>query len=306
MSRHLISIAARGELARGEFRRGSMVHLEHDLTALAAPLAKRRVVEINRREISALLDKVESANGPYAARNLKMSLSGLFKYCIVPLEILENNPVIGIEVAAAPQRKHTLSDAEMVAVYRACQDPALGRFGTIVQLLLRLPLRRQEIGSLRHDEIDWDEGTLSISAERAKNHQKHLLPMPRQVAEILRAVPDSGRAAVFGVHCEAGFSRWSTMKAELDRRLPDVQPWHLHDLRRTLTSRFAKMGVPLVVSEAILNHREEGRGGLRAVYDQHDYADEIADALQRWSDQLDAMLAGKSAPVVKLRRNAAG
>jgi integrase len=294
----------RGELARGEFRSKSMANLEHDLSGLAAPLDRRRVVEITRREISALVDKVASERGPYAGRNLKMSLSGLFRYCIGTLGIIDNNPTIDVAVAAAPKRKHTLTDTELVAVYKACEDPALGEFNVIMRLLLRLPLRRQEIGGLQHDEIDLEEGTLRISAKRAKNHLEHTLPMPRQVVELLRTVPNNGRAAIFGQRGESGFTSWSSMKDELDGRLTGVRPFHLHDLRRTLTSRFAKMGVPMVVSEAILNHREEGRGGLREVYDQHDYADEIADALQRWSDLLDTMLAGKKAPVVKLTRKA--
>ena len=292
----------RSKITRDEFRRTSMTNLEHDLTALAAPLAKRRVVEIHRKDVGALLDKVTTENGPFAARNLKMSLSGLFRHCIQPLNIIDSNPTIGIEVADAPKRKHTLTDAELIAVYRACED--LGAYGKIVQLLCRLPLRRQEVGGLRHDEIDWDEGTLRISPDRSKNHEEHLLPMPRQVAELLRAIPNTGRATVFSQRNDNGFSNWSTKKGELDAQLASVREWHLHDLRRTLTSRFARMGVPMVVSETMLNHRESGRGGLREVYDQHDYAEEVAEALQRWNDQLDAMLAGKAASVTRLREAA--
>ena len=41
--------------------------------------------------------------------------------------------------------------------------------------------------------------------------------------------------------------------------------------------------------------------GIVGVYQQHDYADEVRLALQRWADRVDEIVGGKPAKVVKLR-----
>jgi integrase len=42
--------------------------------------------------------------------------------------------------------------------------------------------------------------------------------------------------------------------------------WTFHDLRRTMASGLARLGVPLEVTEAVINHKSGKRGGLVSVY----------------------------------------
>ena len=70
-----------------------------------------------------------------------------------------------------------------------------------------------------------------------------------------------------------------------------LEPWRIHYLRRTAASGMARLGVPPHVIEAVLNHRSGHVSGIARVYNVYNYAEEIADALARWSAHVE-MLAG--------------
>jgi integrase len=63
------------------------------------------------------------------------------------------------------------------------------------------------------------------------------------------------------------------IKAELDRRMSSMlgkqlQPWVIHDLRRTMRSHLSALRIPDHIAEMVIGH---GRKGLQRVYDQHRY-----------------------------------
>src|SRR5262245_30230360 len=74
------------------------------------------------------------------------------------------------------------------------------------------------------------------------------------------------------------FNSWSQRKAQLDAKLPNIEPWKLHDLRSSARSLMARAGVADVVAERVLGHVIPG---VEGVYNRHNYIDEKADALDR-------------------------
>jgi integrase len=64
--------------------------------------------------------------------------------------------------------------------------------------------------------------------------------------------------------------------------LPGMQPWVLHDLRRTAASGMAGLGVQPHDIEAVLNHRSGVIRGVAAVYNRHSYSAEKRSALDLW------------------------
>ena len=65
-----------------------------------------------------------------------------------------------------------------------------------------------------------------------------------------------------------------------------VSNWRLHDIRRTVTTELARMGVPVHVADAILNHKSGAISGVAAVYQRHEFLEERQEALLRWSERL--------------------
>ena len=62
-----------------------------------------------------------------------------------------------------------------------------------------------------------------------------------------------------------------------------VTPWRLHDLRRTAASGMARMGIPVHIIEAVLNHRSGAISGVAAVYNRFNYMPEKRHALDAWA-----------------------
>jgi hypothetical protein len=72
----------------------------------------------------------------------------------------------------------------------------------------------------------------------------------------------------------------------------------LHDLRRTMVSGMARLGVAPHVADKILNHVGGTISGVAAVYQRHEFLKERRDALERWGAHVVGLL--RESQVVEL------
>jgi integrase len=282
---------------KNRWSRSSYTAAQRHLGKHFAPLAGRPLGGITRAEIAARLLVLVKEHGRFAAAQARGALSSLFVWSMGH-GLCESNPVTGtIDPAKDIQsRDRVLSDKELAQVWNACGDDDFGR---IVRLLILTGCRRDEIGSLKWNEID--DGVLTISATRSKNRKAHALTLPQMALDILKSIPRrEDRDFVFGQR-GGGYSRWGFYTTALRARLPDSMPaWTLHDLRRTFRTGLGKLGVPPHIAELCINHV---RNGIEAVYDRHRYEREIASALAQWSAHVAAIIDGRPASnVTPLRR----
>ena len=77
-----------------------------------------------------------------------------------------------------------------------------------------------------------------------------------------------------------------------------IEGWRVHDLRRTCRTGMARLGVPEIVSERVLNHLPQGLG---KIYNLHEYLPEKADALARWAQEVKNIIEPPPENVVKLK-----
>jgi hypothetical protein len=84
---------------------------------------------------------------------------------------------------------------------------------------------------------------------------------------------------------DAPFAGWSKAKPYFDRECP-VPHWALHDLRRTCATNLAALGIPVHVTEKLLNHVSGTTSGIVAVYQRHTYLDEMREAIEAWEARL--------------------
>lgn len=78
----------------------------------------------------------------------------------------------------------------------------------------------------------------------------------------------------------------------------EIPHWTWHDLRRTAATGMARLGIPVRITEAALNHVSGPGGGIVAVYQRHDYADEKRQALEAWAWFVAELVEGKAGNVV--------
>jgi integrase len=141
---------------------------------------------------------------------------------------------------------------------------------------------------------------MTLPPDRTKNGRTLSLPLPAPALDILRTVPRrDGHAHIFG---DLGFTSWSVMTKKLLARIAasgaTLEPWRIHDLRRTMRTNLGKLGVRPDVAEMCIGHV---RKGMIAVYDRYRYEPEIAAALGQWAEHLLAIVEGRKSMVVPLR-----
>jgi integrase len=129
---------------------------------------------------------------------------------------------------------------------------------------------------------------------RMKSKAGHVVPLSTSAVEILRSLPRfaSGDFVFAGQTGAKPFSGFSKAKRRLDHACNGTAPYSLHDLRRTVRTRLAELGVSPFIGELILAHAQKG---VHAVYDLHRYDPEKREALLKWEGRLLAIVTSAAA-----------
>jgi integrase len=75
-----------------------------------------------------------------------------------------------------------------------------------------------------------------------------------------------------------------------DSNFPPVVDWHLHDLRRTMASGMARLGIAPHVIEKVLNHQKGAISGVAAIYNRYNYQNEKRQALETWASYVSDLI----------------
>jgi integrase len=279
----------------GHLRPRSYRQVERHLLRYCKPLHGLQLQKIDKRTIAARLSDVASSSGAVTANLTRNSLSAFFTWAMRQ-GMLDSNPAAGVNRHPQQSRTRVLSDTELRIVWDALGSDD---FSTIVRLLILTGQRRDEIGSLAWAEITDDQ--IVLPPQRTKNKRGHRIPIVPAVRSILDSRQRNG-AFVFGRYPTKPFSSWGACKANLDQRIKaaghQLEPWTLHDLRRTMRSNLGALGVRPDIAEMVIGH---SRATIISTYDRYTYQPEIADALQRWVEFVMSVVEGRKSKVVPLR-----
>jgi integrase len=234
-------------------------------------------------------------------RKMHAALSTLFSWLLRNRRVTLN-PSAGVWRPALPlSRDRTLTAAELVAFWRAADTLDAPFHAAALKLMLLTGARRGEVSGMRREELHAD-GTWHLPATRTKNHRPHVVPLPPLTLEILAAVPRVEGDFVFTLTGKAPITGWSKIKKELDRLMPGLPPWRLHDLRRTCATEMVELGILPHVVEAVLNHISGAKAGVAGTYNRSELMPERKAALLRWAQHVAGLVSGKSEKVVALRQ----
>ena len=182
---------------------------------------------------------------------------------------------------------------ELKAVWEAADalEPVYSGF---IKLLVLTGQRRAEVAGMTWREVDLAAQLWTLPAARAKNNREHTVPLPDLAAEILRALPridDSD--LVLTLTGTRPVSAFRNIKCRLDAVMPpDTSSWVLHDIRRTVASGMARLGVNRPVIEKLLNHVSGSFAGIVGVYQRHSFADEKRAAMAAWARHVEQLVSG--------------
>ena len=78
--------------------------------------------------------------------------------------------------------------------------------------------------------------------------------------------------------------------------------WTAHDLRRTVITNFARLGIAPIHAGAVANHVSVTKANVTlSAYTQYSYDREKREALDLWADRLADIIAGQGADVVPMQ-----
>lgn len=266
---------------------------DKDALAIRRHLVKawgnRPVASIMPRDVRELVGGL-AKRAPFAANEAWGHAVLILKYAVHE-ELIAASPCASLDKrlvlngAKLDPRKRVLNDKEIAALWRAADG--LGHpEGSFYKMLLLTGCRLSEVSGAQWPEFDFDRAVWSVPPERFKAGQTHLVPLTDRMRDVLARAPNYG-AAVFSFDGRQPINGFSKLKAKIDKAMgEDVPPFVNHDIRRTIRTNLASLGVADHVAELTVGH---GRKGIARVYDLHRYLPEIRAALEAWGKRLSAI-----------------
>jgi integrase len=250
----------------------------------------RKISSIRQVDVIHLLDGMVDQGNPVSANRTLAALRKMFNWSESRYG-LAGNPCNKVETPGEETaRDRVLSDDELAAVWRAANEQG-GYFGAVIKLLILTGQRRNEVAGMDWRELDLPAKLWKLPRGRVKNDSGHEVPLSPQALAIIEDMPRiAGRGLVFTTTGKTPISGFSKVKAEIDEA-SGVEDWTLHDLRRTVASGMARLGVQLPVIEKILNHSSGTFRGVVGVYQRHSFADEKRAALDLWGAHVARLVA---------------
>jgi integrase len=278
---------------------------------------KRDFRAIRRADVIEVIESIVSA-GKHAAGNRVHSLiSKIFSFAI-DADLLEANPAARLRKRGVEKvGRRVLDDIEIRTFWRGIVLPPVSRqVGLALRLALSTAARASEIAGARKAEFqDLDrpeQAAWLVPSERAKNKRDHLIPLAPLAVESINAAFELNGDSDFLFNTRlsrSGPIDRHTLTVAMVRfakslKGPAAKTWLAepptpHDLRRTVNTRLARMGIPKEIRDRVLNHVASLRDPESKHYNTHEYEREKRDAFSRWATEIEALI--KPAPVVPIR-----
>jgi integrase len=258
----------------------------------------RPIEEITRKDIAALIGEIRDRPAPRHAHNIFGHVRRFYSWLLAQPEFEDLVPASPCDRIRAKDligekrpRQRVLSDAEIAAVWKATKklnDP----WRSFYQLLFLTGARKSEVSDAKRSEFELagKKPLWTIPSTRFKSDKVHLVPLSSTAVELLEQIPEGDRgdfvfSTTGGKIPVDGFSK---SKRKLDELAAielgvELEPWQVHDIRRSVRTQLSKLRVPTEVSELVIGHTLPT---LHKVYDQHHFLDERREALEKWAARL--------------------
>jgi integrase len=278
-------------------------HIENVIVPKLGGLAAQ---DVQTADVVALIEGIGQRSGS-VAELVFTAISEIFKHGVARHAVTAN-PCAGISVSAIcgkqkPKRKRLMLTVDELRVILPAL-PAVGAQNALtVKILLATCSRIGELARAEWTHVNFDKAEWLIPDANSKTGSGFTVPLPAAAvgwfrelhvfacgSRLVLPARQVRRSRNHGGEVHFEQRALNSMLHNLCDKLGDkVRRFTPHDLRSTARSHLAALGVHVIVAERCLNH---SLGGLIAVYDQHDYMNELRAALEQWSDFILACEAG--------------
>jgi integrase len=188
-------------------------------------------------------------------------------------------------------RKNPLSEDQIRTLWNVLDTEQLV-LASYIRILLLTGQRRGETSRMKWDHIEDDIWT--IPAEDAKNGERHKVPLSSFAVEILENLKPMTVDSIWVFQSPSSqndehinsFSR-STERIR-EKTGFTKENFRIHDLRSTVRTYLAELGVRKEIADRIQNHSIQGVSDKH--YDAYRYVPEKQEALEKWANRLREIL----------------
>ena len=270
------------------------------LLAALADRLDQPAAAISRSEIGALWSSWQgeraekgSTEGRSQRRLVATRVRAVYRHAIKTGRLNPgDDPTLSLELPPrGKSRNRFLNSDELRRVWRAAGSLP-SPTGAYVRFLMATVVRVSEAAGAEWGEFDAKRALWTIPEERMKGSAPHIVPLSAAARETLAAAGPTHMRWVFtrrdGRNCLTSVDR---VKVALDRALaldggPPMQPWVLHDLRRSFATWAALNGIDSIIADKCLAHAPERLNAVARVYQMHDFMEDRGVALQRYGEFL--------------------
>ncbi|HDY9258281.1 tyrosine-type recombinase/integrase [Pluralibacter gergoviae] len=255
-------------------------------------IGARAITDVKPAEMLAVLRKMEQRGVLDKLKKTRQACRQIFTYAVITGRA-ENNPVVDLASALkAPKQKHFphLSVEQIPDFLRALNDYS----GSLVtrnatRLLMLTGLRTIELRVSEWADIDYEKAIWNIPAERMKMRRPHIVPITRQVKELLEEVHQlTGRGKyVFPGRNDAGKPMSEASINQVIKRIGYDGKATGHGFRHTMSTILHEQGYNTAWIETQLAHVD--KNSIRGTYNHAQYLDGRREMLQWYADYMEAM-----------------
>lgn len=255
----------------------------------------RKLAQIKRGDVRNLIESIE---GDVLPNRVLTVVRTIFRYAL-SRDWLDASPAEGIaKPKDESERDRFLDMYETKQIWNAAA--LIGYpFGPFVRALLLTGQRRTEVASMRWSDVDLIAATWVLKATATKGERAHLVPLSAPMVDLLKALPRLGEH-VFTTDGKTHMSGFAKGKTRLDAFTAapgdQVAPWTLHDLRRTVSSHMARLGIARDIRARVLNHAVQGVTDRH--YTPYDFHAEKRSALDQWGAEVMRAVESKASAAV--------
>ncbi|MGC3938754.1 tyrosine-type recombinase/integrase [Roseobacter sp. EG26] len=219
--------------------------------------AKKPINEITRQMVLKKHQEMSRNNGKITANDSFRHFRAVYNFIAATEENLPPNPVSILSQARAwnkERRRQTVIEAKQLPAWWAAvmQEPEYAR--DFLLLALFTGMRRNEVASLRWENIDLDERKLQLPT--TKNGDPLILPVSDYLFALLRERKQNAGSSpwVFPGNGPAGHI---VEPKKFSQRVAAASgvTFTLHDLRRTYITIAESLDIPHYALKRLLNHR---------------------------------------------------
>ncbi len=264
-------------------------------------IGNRPIRQVGAADIQAFIFEKRDHGFPAAAADIRNLCKRMWDYAVVR-EAAAVNPATALSVrfiTSARARTRALSPAEIQIYLNAVYQSGIRRqFKLALHLILLTLVRKSELLFAQWQHVDLDKAEWLIPEANAKTKVSHTVYLSLQAVALFRELKALAGTSEWVLPGRSGpdkpFAHNSLNKALNGVNVP-IEPFTIHDLRRTGSTRLHEEGFSSDVIEKALNHTI---GGVRGVYNRAEYADQRRKMLQAWGDNVAALRDSQMGPIL--------